>query len=198
MNWYKKSQSQLQESLPYFQDFEEDQYIPDQEKLINILKTKFNTEIVSNISSGDSGVAYLLSNGDVLKITTNSQEAKVAEWLISNPHPSIIAYKYVWNDNGLSYIIMEKLDSLIKDNNILNRLLISLSKLLEKNNCYDINCALVILKQHAKNIDISVIFLVIDYLEHLSFLAKDIKIFDFLNPDNIGFKDGKLKFFDIT
>ena len=93
MNWYRRAQ--LQETLPYFQEFEEyGDYVPDEQSLTQKLENMGIT-LGKEISRGDSGIAYMLSNGDVLKITTNSQEGQVASYLSQNPHPSIIEYKSI-------------------------------------------------------------------------------------------------------
>lgn len=192
MNWYKLAQ--LESTLPYFQEFGEENYVPNQDKLNSTLREKYNTEISYDIGQGDSGVAYQLSNGDVLKITTNGQEAQVAEWLISNPNPNIVAYKDVWQEGDLFYIVMEKLDSLLETNTDLAQILDNLISILDKKQCYNVECALKILSVYK---DSPTLVIIRDYLQHLINIPQ-ISIFDFLNPQNIGFKNGKLKFFDIT
>ena len=196
MNWFKKAQ--LETTLPYFQELEnEGELVPDQEKLNQTLEQKFNTKIVKDIGFGDSGVAYLLTSGDVLKITTNVQEAKVADWLISNPNPHIIEYKAIWRDGDLFYIIMEKLDSFVKDDAKLSFTFNNFEKILEQKKCYDISCAINVLKSHPYSKNHSLLPMILTYLSHLSQIP-NVKIFDFLNPQNIGIKSEKLKFFDIT
>jgi len=65
-----------------------------------------NASIMSDIGRGDSGIAYLLSNEDVLKITTNAQEGKVADYFWNNPNPHVVEYKLVWKEGDLYYIVM--------------------------------------------------------------------------------------------
>ena len=109
MNWYKKSQ--LEQTLPYFKELSQwGKYVPDPDKVNSYLKEHFNTEIIKDIGSGSSGIAYLLSNGDILKITTNNQEGIIAQWLASNPNPHIVEYKSVWKEGDLFYIIVEKIE----------------------------------------------------------------------------------------
>ena len=193
MNWYKKAQ--LESTLPYFKEFENmGEYIPNENKLNLILREKYNTEINYDIGQGDSGVAYQLTNDDVLKITTNGQEAEVAEWLISNPNPNIVNYKDVWKDGDLFYIIMEKLDSILESHSEIAQEIDRLYIILDKEQCYNLDCAIEILSNYR---DSPILLMVIDYLHHLNTIPQ-INIFDFLNPNNMGIKDGNLKFFDIT
>lgn len=196
MNWYK--QSQLQDTLPYFQEFEEyGEYVPDEDSLNNKLKS-IGLSISNEISSGDSGVAYLLSNGDVLKITTNDQEGKVADYLIQNPHSSIIRYKNIWKEGDLYFIIMDHIDKMISDIPALKNIFDNIHKTTDSFNCYRVDCAYdIVLKDNYFNLLPSTIKNIIKgYLEHLKSIP--IPIFDFLNSNNIGIQDGKIKFFDIT
>ena len=196
MNWYKKAT--LQETMPYFQEFEEyGDYVPDEESL-NTKLDSMGLSVGEDISSGDSGVAYYLSNGDVLKVTTNNQEGKVAEYLVQNPHPSIANYKNVWKEGDLYYIVMEHLDKMVSDIPALKNIFDDLKIITDSSNCYNVNCAYSIiyhdnyfnsLPSHIKNT-------INGYLKHLQSIP--IPIFDFLNPNNIGIQNGKIKFFDIT
>lgn len=195
MNWFKKSQS-IQNTLPYFEEFEQyGDYIPQEDKLNEYLKNKHNTEIIRDIGQGDSGVAYLLSNGDVLKITTNSQEGEVATFLMNNKNPYIATYKDVWKEGDLYYIILEHLDQMISENAFYYKIFTYIRNLLHKNNCYNVKCAYNIIKSEPY-ISLDLKKQILEYLEYLSNVP--IKLFDFLNYNNIGIKDGKLKFFDIT
>jgi hypothetical protein len=196
MNWFKKAQ--LKKTIPYFQEFEEyGDYIPNEQNLNSILQEKFNTSIIKDIGQGDSGVAYLLSNGDIIKITTNPQETKIAQYLINNPNPNIINYKNIWQEGNLSYIIMEKLDRTLKDYPTYLSLFNQINKFMDNKKCYNINCAIEILSNPPDFIPPSLLTLILDYLNHLKNIPS-VKIFDFLNPENIGIKNGKLKFFDIN
>lgn len=196
MNWYKKAQ--IQETLPYFLEFKEyGDYVPN-EKMINEKLSKMGLSIIGTIGSGDSGVAYSLSNGDILKITTNDQEGKVAQYILNNPCKYIISYKDVWKMGDLYYIIMEKLDNLVINNNALNTIFSNLVKILNEQKCYDINCSLRVLPQdkYFRSLENGLKSKIINYLLYIKNI--DINIFDFLNPNNIGIKDGDIKFFDIT
>jgi|ETNvirnome_2_300_1030623.scaffolds.fasta_scaffold05717_1 hypothetical protein len=190
-NWYK--QAQLIESFPYFEQLGED-YIPD-EVDINYRLGELGLSIISKIDSGDSGVAYLLSSNDVLKITTNDQEGKVAQYLMDNPSPYIVDYRYVWKLGNLYYIIMEQVDPLSDD---LEDIFDKLHWLQDKNFCYNPGCSIDILKKdpYFNSLDNSFTSMILDYLLHLKNIP--IKIFDFLNSTNIGTKNGTIKFFDIT
>lgn len=194
MNWFKKSQ--LKETLPYFQEFEEyGDYIPDEESLNSRLKA-IGISIVSDIGSGDSGVAYLLSNGDVLKITTNHQEGKVSMHLLNNPHPSIVEYKKVWKEGDLYYIIMEHIDKVVSDIPELRDSFIKFNEITDKLGCYDPYCSYEILLEQNIFQSKQLENIVKEYLFYLKTIP--IKIYDFINPNNIGIKDGVIKFFDIT
>jgi len=194
MNWYKKSQ--LQETLPYFKEFEEyGDYVPEEESLNERLMDTYGVSIINDIGQGDSGIAYLLSDGNVLKITTNSQEGQVADYIKNNPNPHIIGYKDVWKEKDLYYIIMEKIDEMVSDNVELTSFFEHLNDLMDRYKCYNPQCAYNLIAKETsipedkKNV-------LLEYLMYLS--SVPLKIFDFLNPNNIGIKNGRLIFFDIT
>lgn len=191
MNWYK--QSQLQTTLPYFEELAEyGDYIPDETSLTKFLQEKFGISIITDIGQGDSGVAYLLSNDDVLKITTNKQEGQIAQFLQHYKHPSIVDIRYVWQEGDLYYIIEEKLDPLEQ---IYKKYFNFIEKILDKKHCYNPKCAFSILQ----NLDINNNTLKQKILSYLKFLNQfPTNIFDFLNPNNIGMSNGDIKFFDIT
>ena len=196
MNWYKKAQ--LQETLPYFQEFEEyGDYVPKDEELEIKLKS-MGLSLSNEIGRGDSGIAYLLSNGDILKITTNAQEGKVAQSLIEKNHPSIAQYKEVWKKGDLYYIIMEQLDEVIGENSELGKMFNDFNIITNNEKCYSPDCAIEILKNNSyfNSIDEGMKNEILNYLNYLK--EVNIPIFDFLNPNNIGIKNGKIKFFDIT
>ena len=192
MNWYKKAQ--LQETLPYFQEFEGmGDYVPDEESLNDILQNQFDATVVSDIGQGDSGVAYLLSNGDVLKITTNSQEGEVAKYFWMNPNPHVVEYKLVWKEGDLYYIIMEKINVMAKSQ--FSQEFEHITQLLDNNNCFSPNCAYAIIAQDHL-LDLNLKQKILSYIASL--LDIPVSIFDFLNINNVGIKDGQLLFFDIT
>ena len=194
MNWFKKAQ--LQETLPYFQEFEEyGDYVPNEDNLNNILENQFGVTISSTIGQGDSGVAYLLSNGDVLKITTNSQEGRVASYFLQNPNPNVITYKSVWKEGNLYYIIMEKIDVLVEDDHSVIKEFKYIDTLMRKNNCYNPECSYSIIQQDTF-IKPELKQMLLNYLSTLKTIP--IKMYDFLNTNNIGIKNGNIVFFDIT
>jgi hypothetical protein len=184
--------------LPYFLEFKEyGDYVPNEE-LLNEKLSKMGLSIIKTIGSGDSGVAYSLSNGDILKITTNDQEGKVAQYILNNPCKCIISYKSVWKMGDLYCIIMEKLDKLVINDSNLNVIFSKLVEILDTQKCYNIKCSLSILPKNSyfKTLDPNLKSEIINYLSYLRNI--NINIFDFLNPNNIGIKDGNIKFFDIT
>ncbi len=194
MNWYKKAQ--LQETLPYFQEFESmGDYVPDEESLNDILDNQFGASIISEIGQGDSGVAYLLSNGNVLKITTNQQEGEVAKYFWNNPNPHVIGYNLVWKDGDLYYIVMDKIKTMAADDAQYSQTFKYIKILLDSNNCSNPKCAYHLISKD-NYIDESLKQELLSYLKSLS--KSNIPIFDFLNISNVGIKDGKLVFFDIT
>ena len=199
MNWYKTAQ--LRETLPYFQELKEyGEYVP-QEDVLNETLESMGLSIGEEINRGDSGIAYMLSNGDVLKITTNSQEGQIADTLTQNPHPSIANYKTVWKEGDLYYIIMEHLDNMVSDDQGLSNLFNNLSKIIDREKCYAPDCALDILtnNEYFNSLHSSVTDSITNYLSHLvSSPFSQFSMFDFLNPANIGIKNGEIKFFDIT
>lgn len=199
MNWYKIAQ--LKETLPYFQELEEyGDYVP-QEDALNEKLNSMGLSLGDEINRGDSGIAYILSNGDVLKITTNPQEGQIAETLAQNPHPSIANYKTVWKEGDLYYIIMEHLDQMVSDDRGLSNLFDTLAKIIDREKCYAPDCALNILTndRYFNSLHSSVTDIITNYLSHLvSSPFSQFSIFDFLSPANIGIKNGEIKFFDIT
>jgi len=193
MNWYKTTQ--IEQTLDYFQELEEyGDFVPDVHSIYDKLEKTYGVEVVTEVGRGDSGIAYLLSDGNILKITTNAKEGKIAQWLLNNPNPYIAQYKDVWKEGDLYYIIMERVEPL--DDNLY--LIISqINNMLEKRNIYNVNKAISLIQ----NSDISkdypnITRQIIDYFIHLE--NSGISFFDFLNPNNVGQKDGKLKFFDIN
>jgi len=194
MNWYKKAN--LQETLPYFQEFEEmGEYVPNEESLNAVLENQFGATIVSDIGQGDSGVAYLLSNGDVLKITTNNQEGQVAKYFQDNPNPSVVEYKLVWKEGDLYYIVMEKIDQMAVDDPMFYDIFEHINDLKNSNQCYNPVCMYELIKND-KEIQPELKQVLLPYISSLQKIP--VKLFDFLNINNIGIKDGQLIFFDIT
>lgn len=196
MNWYKKAQ--LQETLPYFEEFKEyGEYVPNEESLNNRLDS-MELSLNKEIDRGDSGIAYMLSNGDVLKITTNSQEGQVSTYLMNNPHPSIVEYKNVWKEGDLYFIIMEYLDKMVSDIPELTEIFVKLGKITDSKNCYNAKCSYDIIRTNSyfNSLPSFITDRILEYLLHIKSIP--IPIFDFLNPNNVGIKDGKIKFFDIT
>jgi hypothetical protein len=184
-------------TLPYFKVFEDKgDYIPDFNKIKEKLLDNYDTIIIRALGEGDSGIAYMLSNGDVLKLTTNSLEARNARWLITNPHPNIAKYKRVWREGDLFCIVMEFIPEFISDYPELQNQLTSMVDLINKENCFNIICAINILKNDKITKTNRYLPYVIKYLKHLS--KAPFQPFDFLNINNIGLKNGELLFFDIT
>lgn len=197
MNWYRRAQ--LQESLPYFQEFSEyGEYVPDIKQVEQELESR-GLSIVNQIGSGANGVAFLLNNGDVLKITTSSQEGVVVkDYLLNNPHPAIINYKDIWKEGDLYYIILEHVDQMVSDIPILKMAFEEMSNFLNEYKCYDPGKSISLLPESRvfQSLPGHIQYVIIDYLEHLA--AAPFSIYDFLNPKNIGIKADQLKFFDIT
>ena len=194
MNWYKKAQ--LQETLPYFQEFESmGEYIPNEESLNAVLDNQFGATIVSDIGQGDSGVAYLLSNGDVLKITTNSQEGKIAKYISENPNPYVVEYKLVWKEGDLYYIVMEKIDNLAINHSDIEQGFHNLEFVMDKNNAHTPELLYKAVKND-NDMDLKFKNMILPYLFYIQKLP--FKVYDFTNINNVGIKDEKLIFFDIT
>src|ERR1035437_242398 len=122
MNWFNKfilqsthsmrKKALTTDTMPYFQELQDEgQYVPDTDRVTQNLQQRYNTKVTNSLGCGDNGCAYLLTNGNILKVTTNDQEGKVALWLKANPHPNIVSYFDVWKDGDLWYIIMEKVET---------------------------------------------------------------------------------------
>lgn len=193
MNWYKRAQ--LESELGYYEELGKE-YTPEPNKLKQKLQDEYGLQIVSKIGQGDNGQAYLLSNGDVLKITTNSKEGKNAVWLKDNPHPNIAEYKDVWQEGKLYFIIMEQVSTSVPE--MIRKLLDFLDVKIQQYDCFTTICAE---KMFEKIMNVNawlkqnpLVSSIMSYLHHIA----SLKAFDFLNLDNVGLKNGTLKFFDIT
>jgi hypothetical protein len=194
MDWYKRFKKAVTETtMPYFQEFaDQGQYVPDQQSVTNDLQKRFNAQIVQDLGCGDSGCAYRLSNGSVLKITTNEQEGRQAMWLAANSNPFVAEIYDVHKEGDLWYIVMEWIDAAPED---LKKAVQEASAYLDEQGIYDARRAAQALQRWPG--------LVGPYgrqiLSYVSYLASATKPpFDFLNPNNVGQKNGTIKFFDIT
>ncbi|MFW6024973.1 MAG: hypothetical protein ACOCRX_01390, partial [Candidatus Woesearchaeota archaeon] len=169
-------------------------YVPNEDRIQKIVKEKYNTEVITEEGRGDSGIAYNLSNGDILKITTNKQEGKIAEYLLSNPHKYIINYKDVWQDGDLYYIIMDKVENISSN---LYSIIQQYQELLDDNHIYNIEDAIKIINTSDLYKKYPIVTQeILKYLKHLE--QSNINIYDFLNPTNIGIQNNHLVFFDIN
>jgi hypothetical protein len=192
MNWYlRQKTAAMNETLPYFEQFEDDEFMPDPNQVRNHLQQNFQTEIDKPIAAGDSGYAYYLKDGNVLKVTSNAQEAKVAQWLIKNPHPNIARYINVWNQKGLWYVLMQHVNTQFKGKGFIKRI----EKFINEAKCHDVRCAFQLLSQIE---NVPYVPQIKSVLWHLSKI-ENVNPFDFLNANNIGTSDGgDILFFDIT
>jgi len=194
MNWYKRSN--LESTLPYFQEFEDmGDYVPKEQDVSERVREQFGADIVEDIGQGDSGVAYSLSNGDVLKITTNSQEGEVANYFMRHKSPHVVNYKSVWKEGDLYYIVMDKIDEMAVDSKSMTNIFKYIDYLMDRNKCYEPKCSYDIVHRDSA-IEEPVKQEILSYLSALT--KMNIPIFDFLDINNIGMKDGRLLFFDIT
>ena len=159
------------------------------------IKEQFGADIVEDIGQGDSGVAYSLSNGDVLKITTNSQEGEVANYFMGHKSPHVVNYKSVWKDGDLYYIVMDKIDEMAVDSKKMTNSFRYINYIMDKHKCYEPKCSYDLIYRDSA-IDDTIKQEILYYLSALQ--KMNIPIFDFLDIDNIGMKDGRLLFFDIT
>lgn len=68
------------------------------------------------LGSGAKGIAVLLNDGRVLKVTSDPVEAAFALWLIENPTPSIFPRVFeVWRDGNEYGIVRESVDDIPLD-----------------------------------------------------------------------------------
>lgn len=194
MNWYGLyRQSVTDATMPYFAEFADmGNYVPDQQVTGDWLQQRFHASVVSDIGCGDNGCAYLLSNGNVLKITTNDQEGRQAMWLSANSNPFIADIYDVHKEGDLWYIVMEKVD---KASPQLAQAVQDASDYLGDRGIFS-----------AKNAPQALIRWpgmtgpygrqIMAYVSYLA--AAPNSPFDFLDSDNVGEKNGSIKFFDIT
>lgn len=195
MNWYKLAITN--DSINYFTDFAEDaksigdagEYVPDPNAIQQKLYQDFDTKTTKTLGQGDHGVAYLLDNNDVLKVTTNPQEAEVSQWILQNPHPNIAKVKTLWKDKDLYYIIKD----FVTNNGLYSEELQFIENELDKAKCYKPDCAVEVVKQYATEPLKSQLM---SYLEHLKQMPK--QPYDFIGHDNAGNKGKQIIFFDIV
>jgi len=101
MNWYKKIAAPLPESDGFkdnlydkktYDRYHEDYYTPDGiGRIDKYLKEPYiNNKINDYIGAGSYGIAYQLDNGNVLKVTTEKDEFKNSQKLMSNPCPGVV------------------------------------------------------------------------------------------------------------
>ncbi len=193
MNWYEKfvKTALTPETMPYFQELQDEgQYVPDTNKVTQNLQQRYNAKVTSSLGCGDNGCAYLLSNGNTLKVTTNDQEGRMASWLKANPHPNVVKYYDAWKEGDLWYIVMETINT--GNGNLAS--IKYMQQVLQAKNCHDPSCALQWLSRIRP----------VQYLPEVTSLLKHLttypgrKPFDILNSGNVGFSNGQLKIFDIT
>ena len=130
-----------------------------------------------------------------MKITTNSQEGQIANYILENPNPCIVKYKSVWKEGDLYYIIMEKIEDMAINYPSIEQEFNNLEILMET---YDAHDPLSVYNLVQENNSISADFKVV-LLPYLFYIQQlPFKVFDFTNINNVGVNDGKLIFFDIT
>ena len=193
MNWYKLAQTT--DTLDYFAELD---IFPDIEKTNSLIQEKINARILGEIGRGDNGIAYDMSNGDVLKITTNSQEYKIALYLMQNPNKYIAEYKQAWQEGDLYFIVIEKLKDMVVNHPMIVSYFEDLVKIAKQKSCFNPSCFLEILENNSYVNSHPYTPIVKNYLDHLTDISS-LRLFDIINPANIGIsKDDGLKFFDIN
>lgn len=200
MNWFKESQMAM-EDLDYFEEFQDyGDYVPDIDKINEIISKRLGTTIKSRIASGDNGVAYLTSNGKVVKITTSSKEGQIAQWVLNNPNEYIIDIYDVWTAGDLYIIYMDHIDKMASSIPVFQKIFDYIKILLNSSGCTNIKCTLSILKHDSfvNNLPFDLKDQIYNYISHLINLPVNLYPHDFLNISNIGIKNGKLQFFDIN
>lgn len=195
MNWYALSKKAVTDTtMDYFREFaDQGQYVPDRQGTADFLQTRFNTNIVSDIGCGDNGCAYLLSNGNVLKITTNENEGRQSMWLSANPNPFIAEIYDVHKEGDLWYIVMEKIDKAPAD---LIRAVEGAESHLHRLGIYNARISALAAIRRWPGITGPYGRQIVEYINHLSRCPK--APYDYLNSSNVGIKNGVIKFFDIT
>lgn len=193
MNWYKLAQTT--DTLDYFAELD---IFPDIEKINSLIQENVNAKILGEIGRGDNGIAYDLSNGDVLKITTNTQEYKIALYLMQNPNKYIAEYKQAWQEGDLYFIVIEKLKDMVENHPAIMSYFSDLIKIAHQQSCFNQFCFLEILDNNRYINSHPYTPIIRNYLDHLSDISS-LRLFDVINPANIGIsQDDQLKFFDIN
>lgn len=190
MNWYKKAITPA--TTPYFEELQEgmeEELIPDQTSVQREVRDRAGVDIQSDLGCGDSGCAYMLSNGKVLKITSNSQEATNAEWLKNNPHQNISPIHHSWSEKNLYYYITDLVPNVGQAGTILSEI----NSQTDSQKCYNPQCALSIINGMP---DFPQKQQLLSYLNHISKMP--MSPFDFLSTDNSGVRGDQIIFFDIT
>ena len=142
-------------------------------------------EVGRKIGEGANGVAYQLSNQQVLKITSLEHEAECAEKLIDNPNPYITRYHRVWENNDLFCIVRDYAPPMSP------KLKTQIEKLEDRFICIQG------IKEHINRLsNFGIEKEIKSYLEHLQKLG--LGCYDLINSDNIGEVEGQIKVFDIS
>jgi hypothetical protein len=192
MNWYKKAITET--TMPYFQELaEEGEYVPN----TAILKSEvqehvgYDVDVEQDLGCESNGCAYRLSNGDVLKITTNTKEAKLAIAIMYNPNPVIAVVKDIWRHGDLFCIITEFVNDI--NNNQVQEIFNWLEQKTEHLQCYQPQCTIDVIN---KLPDFPFRDDLVSFLQYL--INNNLTPYDLLNSTNVGLSNGHLKFFDVT
>ena len=183
-------------TLEYFSEFGEfGEYIPDFNRLLTHL-SKYGVSITAILGYGDSGIAYELSNGDVLKITSNHNEGRISHYFKANKSEHIINYKSVWREGDLYFIIMDKIECMATDSPEISSVIKKIYNKMDSLNSYSLDKVISLIKCD-KDIPLTFKSQILSYLNDL-YQSNITGISDIINLGNIGLSSGKLIFFDIS
>lgn len=193
MNWYKRALTE--DTRPYWRELsgdDNDDYMPNEQAIYQQVEQKFKANIARALGCGDSGCAYMLTNGDVLKVTSNQTEARNAQNLMNVPHPGVVQIKNVWQEGNLWCILQAEVEQ--PGDPRANAIIEPIARMLDQARCHEPACAynlIVKMPPFPQKPEI------LSYVKHL--VDSGVRAFDFLNGNNVGMtKDGRLVFFDVT
>ena len=180
MNWFKQAQKVDSE---YFTELF-GKNVLNQQILENI---NDHFKIQSFIGCGDDGCAYRLQNNLVLKITSNPKEAKVYFYLMEQNVPHTVNVIQIQREGQLFYVVKEWIpDAPTNIKSIIQKI----ETYLDARKCYNPFCALKILQTKAYPLK--------NQIESYLKAIQGVPVYDFLNANNVGWKNGQIVFFDIS
>lgn len=142
------------------------------------------------VGKGNNGIVFTNNNDDVVvKITSNENEAKLATWLKNHQHPNIAKINSVTKAKNGWKIVVEKVNTNFPSSKHIE----DLRNRAQKENYNSPKDIANYLEKHFS--DEKYISEIVSVLRHI--IKSEMKLKDFLNPNNMGLKNGIIKLFDL-